>query len=89
MLWGNFIWYSSTYNSNSIASRTRKLKLRHLNFDPYPSRTRTGLWVTLVATHAIMRMSLFLDDGNDWEFTNDRRFGGVSVIKWNSYPTIL
>ena len=33
-----------------------RLKLRHLNCDPYPSRTRA---VTLVATHATMRMSLF------------------------------
>ena len=28
-----------------------------LNLDPYPSRTRGGPWVTLVATHATMRMS--------------------------------
>ena len=34
-----------------------RLKLRHLNFNPYPSRTRTGPWVTLVATDAKMRMS--------------------------------
>ena len=34
-----------------------RLKLRHLNFDPYRSRTRTGPRVTLVATHQTMRMS--------------------------------
>ena len=34
-----------------------RLQLRHLNFDTYPSRTRTGPWVTLVATHATMRIS--------------------------------
>ena len=36
-----------------------RLKLCHLNFDPYPSRTGTRPWVTLVATHTIMRISLF------------------------------
>ena len=51
---GDFIWYQSSYNSNQSESN-----LRHLNFDPYPSRTRGGPWVTLVhvATHATMRMS--------------------------------
>ena len=34
-----------------------RLKLRRLNFDPYPSRTRAGPRVTLVATQATMRMS--------------------------------
>ena len=36
-----------------------RLKLRHLNFEPYPSRTRTRPRVSFVATHATMRMSLF------------------------------
>ena len=34
---GDFIWYQSSYNSNQSESN-----LRHLNFDPYPSRTRGG-----------------------------------------------
>ena len=34
-----------------------RLKLRHLNFDSYPSRTHTGPRATLVATDAIMHMS--------------------------------
>ena len=37
--------------------RRCRLKLRHLKFDPYPSRTRAGPRVTLVATHATMHMS--------------------------------
>ena len=48
--------------------RRCRLKFRHLNFNPYPCRTRAGPRVTLVATHATMRMSLFWNDGNDWEF---------------------
>ena len=56
----------------SSSSWTRKVatKLRHLNLDPYPSRTPEGPWVTLVheATHSTMRMSSFWNDGNDWLF---------------------
>ena len=29
----------------------QRVKLRHLNFDPYRSRTHARPWVTLVATH--------------------------------------
>ena len=35
----------------------KRVKLHHLNFDPYPCRTHTGSRVTSVATHATMRMS--------------------------------
>ena len=34
---GDFIWNQSSYYSNQSESN-----LRHLNFDPYPSRTRGG-----------------------------------------------
>ena len=34
----------------------QRVKLRHLNFDPYSSRSHTGPWATLVAIHATMRM---------------------------------
>ena len=34
---GDFIWYQSSYYSKQSESN-----LRHLNFDPYPSRTRGG-----------------------------------------------
>ena len=35
-----------------------RLKLPHLNFDPYPSRTREGLWVNLVPTDTQQRACL-------------------------------
>ena len=35
----------------------KRLQLRHLNFDPYPSRTLAGPWVTSVATYETLRMS--------------------------------
>ena len=67
-------------------------KLRQLNLNLYPSRTRTGPWVTLVATHATMHMPLFWKDGNywackDWAFKNERMFGRVSTI--NGTGTLL
>ena len=63
--------------------------LRHLNFDPYPSRTRGGPWVTLVATHATMRMSLIFKCPIISIVSELSGFWGVSTIKWNSYPTLL
>ena len=41
---GDFIWYYSTTIVNIVpAEQGRKqLKLRHINFDPYPSRTHAG-----------------------------------------------
>ena len=35
----------------------KRIQLRHLNFDPYPSHTLAGPWVTLVATYETLRMS--------------------------------
>ena len=81
---GDFIWYQSSYNSNQSESN-----LRHLNFDPYPSRTRGGPWVTLVATHATMRMSLIFKCPIISIVSELSGFWGVSTIKWNSYPTLL
>ena len=83
-IWGDFIWYQSSYNSNQSESY-----LRHLNFDPYPSRTRGGPWVTLVATHATMRMSLIFKCPIISIVSELSGFWGVSTIKWNSYPTLL
>ena len=77
---GDFIWYQSSYNSNQSESN-----LRHLNFDPYPSRTRGGPWVTLVATHATMRMSLIFKCPIISIVSELSGFWGVSTIKWNSY----
>ena len=84
MILGDFIWYQSSYNSNQSESN-----LRHLNFDPYPSRTRGGPWVTLVATHATMRMSLIFKCPIISIVSELSGFWGVSTIKWNSYPTLL
>ena len=81
---GDFIWYQSSYNSNQSESN-----LRHLNFDPYPSRTRGGPWVTLVATHTTMRMSLIFKCPIISIVSELSGFWGVSTIKWNSYPTLL
>ena len=81
---GDFIWYQSSYNSNQSESN-----LRHLNFDPYPSRTQAGPWVTLVATHATMRMSLIFKCPIISIVSELSGFWGVSTIKWNSYPTLL
>ena len=46
-------------NLVSVEEGRQRLKLRLLIVHPYPRRTRTGLWVTLVATPATLRMSLF------------------------------
>ena len=42
----------------------KRPKLRHLDFDAYPSRTFAGLWFTLVATHATMHMIIIQDITN-------------------------
>ena len=63
--------------------------MRHLNFDPYPSRTRGGPWVTLVATLATMRMPLICKCPTISIVSKLSGFWGVSTIKWNSYPTLL
>ena len=64
-----------------------RLKLRHLNFTSYPSRTRTGPRVTLVATPATMNMSFFWNDENDLALKNESMFGQVSTI--NGAATLL
>ena len=98
-LYGDLNFYSIRATSSDTKVRTivtlvpaeqgrLRVKLRHLNFDPYPSRTQAETWVTLSYSHnnahvLIMRRWKWLG------IKNESRFWGVSTIKWNSYPTIL
>ena len=90
------IYHGATYSGTKVrtivtlvpAEQGRyRLELRHLNFDPYPCRTCAGPWVTLVHTHATMRMPYFWNDGNDCAFKNKSLSGQVSTI--NGTATLL
>ena len=88
-IWKKFILKLNAWDLSLIPAEQGRYRLilRLLNFDPYTSRTCAGPWVTLVTTHATMRMSLFWNDGNGEAVKNESMFGWVHTI--NASATLL